>query len=1048
MDPTPAPTPTPTPTEPTAEPTPPLCPSLAVTSLGDPDTAIGAVMVESRGTVCFTVTVEQPGVHRILLDNSNALRATLTSAETTAGCEWVGYETWCELRAGTHTLQLSNSDWSPQQNRVSVVRVSAGPGCPAIPGTGYAAAPATGEGVGRLGVVCHSFTAAPGERITVDLRRSDTHSALNWITDDTGRRICTSRNTGDDDGCVLPEGSGGYRVLAIVDDTKDGSPSPYTLTVRRLSNPDGCVAAPVNAYGSAPTQAAPQTGCRIFTPSATSRYELRGVNESGWSHTVEVYAADGTSFCMQYEGEPCALTAGTPYTLVTDKAVRILDRASSEGCADGLQIGTAYQGAFGAAGEIDCANLPVPQGAHIAAATAEYGTSVSALDANGTTVCNDERLRDGYCTLGGTAPYRLVIADRYGETAAGQDYLIAVHRTDTPSACRTFPAGDFTANPTRISVKTGAGVFTDCLAIPANAHTTSELVQLQTVSGGAEAELTVFAANGQSACAVGGYSGDWNTCELKPGVAYTVLVQGSDVPAEFALTRRDVTATARGCVATPAKAVGGSSIAGVPSVPGAFACHQVTTAAPEDTLHLNVRDPQGGAEMVVAYGQTGDAACDYWSPGCAVTGSTRYQLLVQVPQGRAAAPTYRLDALRIGTATGPAPECVKVPNVSYGFGPLTATLSEQKTAICAVLPTASGDRFDLTFAPAGTFAQSPTPWLYDRSSLVDFCHGSYTGEGETYECALPGYSTKAAKPTTLVIGLPQRPAQASTAVRATFTCGQPVCGLDARTVGTVSPGTVGKGKIWLTLTGTALRDTDRIEVFGGSYRARSTTVSVAADRRSMTVSLDLTKAPLGPLRLSVFTHYGYEYPRSGITVVTALRNTAAPAVTGTAVVGGKVTAKTGSWSPTPTSYTYQWRADGVAIAGATASTYTLPSTLYGKKLTVSVAARKAGHPTVTATSGAQTVKGVAPKATKAPYTTGTVKVGRTLTLNRGTWTPAPTSYAYQWYANGRAISGATKAWFTLTKTQRGTKITVRVTAYRTGHLNGVAWTRATSAVVG
>ncbi|RSS37031.1 hypothetical protein EF906_23960 [Streptomyces sp. WAC08241] len=44
--------------------------------------------------------------------------------------------------------------------------------------------------------------------------------------------------------------------------------------------------------------------------------------------------------------------------------------------------------------------------------------------------------------------------------------------------------------------------------------------------------------------------------------------------------------------------------------------------------------------------------------------------------------------------------------------------------------------------------------------------------------------------------------------------------------------------------------------------------------------------------------------------------------------------------------------------------------------------------------------GPAPKATRAPSLTGTVKVGRTLTLNRGTWTPAPTSYAYQWYANG------------------------------------------------
>ncbi|MFD0077803.1 glycoside hydrolase Chb [Streptomyces sp. NPDC127166] len=71
-----------------------------------------------------------------------------------------------------------------------------------------------------------------------------------------------------------------------------------------------------------------------------------------------------------------------------------------------------------------------------------------------------------------------------------------------------------------------------------------------------------------------------------------------------------------------------------------------------------------------------------------------------------------------------------------------------------------------------------------------------------------------------------------------------------------------------------------------------------------------------------------------------------------------------------------------------------------------------------------------------------------MTAQVGTWTPAPTSYAYQWYANGRAISGATKATFVLTKAQRGLRITVRVTAYRTGHTAGVAWTRSTAAVAG
>jgi hypothetical protein len=95
---------------------------------------------------------------------------------------------------------------------------------------------------------------------------------------------------------------------------------------------------------------------------------------------------------------------------------------------------------------------------------------------------------------------------------------------------------------------------------------------------------------------------------------------------------------------------------------------------------------------------------------------------------------------------------------------------------------------------------------------------------------------------------------------------------------------------------------------------------------------------------------------------------------------------------------------------ATVSTYTVPASLLAKKLTVTVTARRTGYADGTATSSAITVaKGVAPKATKLPAITGTAKVGRTLTASHGTWTPSPTSYTHQWYADGKAIKGATEA---------------------------------------
>lgn len=52
-------------------------------------------------------------------------------------------------------------------------------------------------------------------------------------------------------------------------------------------------------------------------------------------------------------------------------------------------------------------------------------------------------------------------------------------------------------------------------------------------------------------------------------------------------------------------------------------------------------------------------------------------------------------------------------------------------------------------------------------------------------------------------------------------------------------------------------------------------------------------------------------------------NSVAPVASGTGTVGQILSTTTGTWSNAPTSYTYQWLRGGVAIAGATVSTYTL-----------------------------------------------------------------------------------------------------------------------------
>jgi hypothetical protein len=78
------------------------------------------------------------------------------------------------------------------------------------------------------------------------------------------------------------------------------------------------------------------------------------------------------------------------------------------------------------------------------------------------------------------------------------------------------------------------------------------------------------------------------------------------------------------------------------------------------------------------------------------------------------------------------------------------------------------------------------------------------------------------------------------------------------------------------------------------------------------------------------------------------KNTSPPTISGTPLVGQKLTGSTGSWTGKPTRYAYQWqRCDGggagcAAIGGATGSSYSVSSSDVGNTLKVTVTATNAG----------------------------------------------------------------------------------------------------------
>jgi alpha-tubulin suppressor-like RCC1 family protein len=82
-----------------------------------------------------------------------------------------------------------------------------------------------------------------------------------------------------------------------------------------------------------------------------------------------------------------------------------------------------------------------------------------------------------------------------------------------------------------------------------------------------------------------------------------------------------------------------------------------------------------------------------------------------------------------------------------------------------------------------------------------------------------------------------------------------------------------------------------------------------------------------------------------------------------------------------------------------------------------------------------------------PSIAGKPKVGHTLTAHVGSFSVKPTHYAYQWLRNGSSISHATKSTYTLTNSDEGKHISVKVTGSRSGGFaSGSATSPATGAI--
>jgi hypothetical protein len=174
-------------------------------------------------------------------------------------------------------------------------------------------------------------------------------------------------------------------------------------------------------------------------------------------------------------------------------------------------------------------------------------------------------------------------------------------------------------------------------------------------------------------------------------------------------------------------------------------------------------------------------------------------------------------------------------------------------------------------------------------------------------------------------------------------------------------------------------------------------------------------------------------------------NTALPAITGAAVVGQTVTTSDGSWTGSPTSFTYEWlrcpssggMADGsdCASIGVTTNNYAVATGDVGFTLRSRVTAVNSdGQAKAVSNATAVVAAQGGPPNTAPPTISGTTTVGSTLTANPGSWTGSSITFTYQWRqcdaagANCTSITGATGNTYVIASGDVGHTIRVAVTA--------------------
>ena len=192
-------------------------------------------------------------------------------------------------------------------------------------------------------------------------------------------------------------------------------------------------------------------------------------------------------------------------------------------------------------------------------------------------------------------------------------------------------------------------------------------------------------------------------------------------------------------------------------------------------------------------------------------------------------------------------------------------------------------------------------------------------------------------------------------------------------------------------------------------------------------------------RVNLESYLAAKWSIAGVPTPPAMST--APTITGLARTGETLTTSNGTWTGTPSSYSYQWQRAATSggvysnIASATNSTYVVSDTDAGYFIKSAVIATNGvGSSSAALSTETAAVIDIAPINRAIPVVTGTARTGSTLTSSSGTWASSPTSYSYQWqraatsggvYSN---IASATSSTYVVSDSDVGYFVKVSVVA--------------------